>query len=60
MRKEIPKLGDTRKRSGFLFFPMAINHERRWLEKATWIEKYCEILIGPRIREIWHPIEWVD
>jgi len=48
MKIHHPKLGDTRIKSGFLFLPRCINHETRWLEKATWQERYGEYLsFGP-------------
>lgn len=36
------KQGNTRIRSGFLFLPKG-NAEIRWLEYATWAERYFEI-----------------
>lgn len=43
MRKTIkqkPFEGDTRIKSGFLWFPKIINNEWRWREYATWEQKY--------------------
>lgn len=34
------KGGQLRERTWFLIFPKTINGETRWLEKATWTEKY--------------------
>ena len=40
MKWLVPKEGDTRVRSGFLFFPKIINGEERWLEWARWEEEW--------------------
>jgi hypothetical protein len=42
MRKLIqnPKKGDTKIKTKFLWFPLTINNEKRWLEKATYELKY--------------------
>jgi hypothetical protein len=33
------RVGDTRIKSGFLYFPLSIYTEKRWLEWAVWEEK---------------------
>jgi hypothetical protein len=54
--KEKPRFnnGDRRLRTAFLFFPKTINGETRWLETASWIEKYFMWEDFPRL-----PHEWV-
>lgn len=65
MRFSVPiaKEGDLRDRSGFLLLPKAIwweEHkqcfrETRWLEYATWRERYTE----GKSSYFWSPIRWV-
>ena len=47
-----PELGSIRRRTKFLFKPMTVSNETRWLERSTWKEKWSG-------RE-WKPIAWVD
>lgn len=42
MKREKHRQGDIRTRSGFLFLPKG-DTEIRWLEHATWVERYFEI-----------------
>lgn len=35
-----PRIGQKRRKSGFLFFPKVIDGELRWLKYAAWIERY--------------------
>lgn len=41
--KHLPPRDDqensTRVQSGFLWFPLTIAHETRWLERAKWVER---------------------
>jgi hypothetical protein len=65
MRKIISKIGDTRIKSGFLFFPLTLNNERRWWEKAMWKQRYAEVLDHGPLGEVgstetWVDMEWVD
>ena len=39
-KKEKTKDGETRIINKFLIFPKTINRETRWLEKASWVEKW--------------------
>lgn len=53
-----PALNETRIRSGFLFLPMTIGGETRWLERASWVEKYQYLdfyLVFPE----WSPEYWM-
>ena len=56
----IPQDGDTRIKSGFLFFPKEIRvgpwNEIRWLEFATWEEKYYNYAYGT----CWKATRWID
>lgn len=56
MRKSLPKSGDIRIKSGFLFLPRTINHEERWLEFAMWIQEYVHYGYD----SLWMDKEWVD
>lgn len=49
----------TRERSGFLFLPMNIDGDIRWLESATWIEK-CFYTSEHKTGTWWKPVEWKD
>lgn len=35
-----PEHWSTRKKTRFLFLPVTIGSERKWLKFATWIERY--------------------
>jgi hypothetical protein len=39
-RKRMPHDGEYRTRSRFLWLPMEINGVYRWLERASWVERY--------------------
>jgi len=56
MRWELPKDGEKRKRTKFLWFPMTLDSETRWLERTTWIEKYYSLATWYG----WRPYEWAD
>ena len=49
-----PRLGAYRTVSRFLWWPLGINYETRWLERATWVEEYWWADGGPR----WAPLRW--
>lgn len=40
MRHKLPVDGDIRTRKVFLFFPLAIEGEERWLEWAAVVQRY--------------------
>ena len=50
--------GDTRIRSGFLFFPRTINNETRWLEQASWSEMLIPSEMGGPL--YWANLKWLD
>jgi len=57
MRWTEPSLGDKRIRTRFLWFPMRVGGEWRWLERATWREvPRMNVLC---VRE-WHRFAWLD
>jgi hypothetical protein len=60
MRWTDPKEGDTRVRSGFLFFPKTINGEERWLEWARWEERYEVWTEMWAVDSGWVPIAWLS
>jgi len=56
MKWKTDKAGQKRTMNGFLLFPMNLENETRWLEKATWIELYkWNWSLG---RLSWQPITW--
>lgn len=63
MRWHKPKLprdaevGETRNVTKFLWWPMAIGAETRWLELATWVEKVVEYELFYGLRQ-WRKVEW--
>lgn len=59
-------LNKKRTKNKFLWFPLSINGETRWLEKASWKEQVKERLhssdpYGYDFDEIylWEPIKWL-
>lgn len=50
--------GKHRTRTAFLWIPRLIQEEWRWLEKATWRERYTDI--GQTDTYGWQGIEWED
>lgn len=52
-----PDYGTIRARSKFLWLPLTIGSESRWLERATWMEKWS---LGAWFGDHWRPYEWVD
>lgn len=60
MRWLIPSEGvadQIRHRSGFLFFPMEIEKQKRWLEIATWEEISYIGILSRKLR--WLPTKWL-
>lgn len=60
--KPLPKEGDLRNRKAFLFLPMTIDKETRWLEFAEWAE-ICRVQWHrhgrTNLQELeWEPISW--
>lgn len=47
-----PEFGETRIKKGFLFLPKRVDNELRWLEKATWMERYTY--------NKWYIIRWLN
>lgn len=68
MRRKIPQEGDVRRRTAFLWLPLTIGDEVRWLETATWTERLevvvdeAFILESPweadRFVARWTPLKW--
>ena len=50
----IPKRGDTRIKSKFLWFPKWISEEIRWLEYVTWEDFYVAD------SGTWYARNWID
>lgn len=51
---ETPNHGDTKVKKEFLFFPVIIGEELRWLETATIKYKFNFI------NEKWYPVEFIE
>jgi hypothetical protein len=51
------KDGELKKITVFLWFPMMINDECRWLEKATYIAIFT---VKDAFETWWRPLTWVD
>lgn len=58
--KEHPSPGHIRKRTRFLFFPKNIEGEIRWLEKATWVEKYYTYQGMTGVHGGWQAMFWSE
>ncbi len=59
MRWNTDRVGDVKVITKFLWFPVWINHEYRWLEKATirYSLKYrTKYFIGTE----WRPVKFID
>jgi len=58
------KMQYSREISAFLFFPLTINGETRWLEKASWVEKLCYQYYNSwnssKVKYKYTPIKWKD
>ena len=61
--KEKPRMFDIRTRNGFLFIPRIIDNEFRWLQRASWEERYqCVEGFGYKCwsgYECWVPVKWL-
>ena len=61
--KHGPVEGDLRSRTAFLFFPKTIEGQTRWLEKASWTERYQWIWTTSFSGSYWYgwvPISWTS
>lgn len=56
MKKILSKNDDVRIKTRFLWFPMTIKGERRWLERASWEEKYY--ICG--LDNFWGKKRWIE
>jgi len=55
MRKKVPNSGETRiVKNNFLWIPKTIGDEMRWLEYASYKEKYLDKFLG------WTGVIWID
>ncbi len=55
-----PRLGEMRRRAGFLFLPKTIGRETRWLEWAAWDDIWSERLVTSLPVRDWRPWAWVN
>jgi hypothetical protein len=62
MRFKVYRVGETRVRSGFLWFTRTIGNERRWLENARWKEYLSSAphTFCPGEKPIWKGLEWLS
>jgi len=56
MRWKQTQSSDIRIRSGFLFLPLCIGGEWRWLERATWEQEFYACYDGAG----WENVRWID
>lgn len=56
--KKDPEDGDYRTVTKFLFFPKCINDEVRWLEIATFTQRYCTDRFDVEGGPYWENICW--
>ena len=59
-KERAPSPGDFRDRGAFLFFPKTINGQTRWLEFATWTEKFVDATYCTDGTVYWLPIRWTS
>lgn len=52
--------GDYREKTRFLLFPKTIGYETRWLEVATWEEKYNPCNEYNSLFSNWVPTKWIE
>lgn len=59
-----PEVGDARRRTKFLLFPLTVDGESRWLEVCTFLEVYRENIRDgheeTQIIRYWEPTAWCD
>ena len=56
MRWRDPVKNEVRRKKAFLFFPLRLGNETRWLEVAEWEEEFKHIADG---WWGWCPIRWL-
>ena len=54
--KELPTIGETRYKFGFLLIPLCLEKETRWLEHTGWVEEY---VADQDNMTYWRPIRWI-
>lgn len=54
MRWQEPKPAELRTFRRFLWLPLTINYQTRWMETATFEERYCDYA------ECWFGVRWLD
>jgi len=60
-QKELPVMRSQRRITKFLLFPLTINNETRWLEQATYAQRYKDFGgMGDHRECKWDNIEWID
>lgn len=62
-----PKIGDKKITTQFLYFPLTIDLETRWWERATFEETYIEKCVGHGVDfegddfvQYWKPTKWIN
>jgi hypothetical protein len=59
-RRTPPRAGDTRTRARFLWLPMTLDGETRWLERARVLEQFGLLRPGTFDgRKGWNPVGWL-
>ncbi len=62
-RKSISGVGETRSIEKFLFLPLNIEGETRWLENAKWeeeVSQYANVYTQRDSSRKWDKIRWID
>lgn len=54
MRFKHHRYGETRIRTKFLWLPLKVDYETRWLERATFEERYSTYY------RCWQFVRWID
>lgn len=56
-----PKPGQTRIVRRFLWLPLNLQGETRWLERAEWVERFKRFFrYDDGVYGIWKPVRWND
>ena len=61
-KRRRPKTGGTRIIERFLFFPLTIGKETRWLERVRILERYdaYPLILYPEYVSHWESVKFVD
>jgi hypothetical protein len=60
MKIKLPNVGDTRIQRKFLWLPLVIEREMRWLVKASWMQRYTYDSRWGGPVPCWKDERWLD